>query len=241
MSRVYGRRLHNAPPLARRWLAVAHSGKLGAVGALLLVGALCSCGGSRIPAYGLPTTLAKSSLSDDRIPYGTLVREDFKSASPPPNVAQYRDRMGAATCVTIQPNDFRVGLRRLPDGGYEARAAQLSFVALMDRGCSWWNESNVRHTVKYVLEHEQIHFALFEIGVRRLNADARQIEARTVGRSKSPRAASRDTLSRLVEETGAVMKRVIERSRQFDEETSLGYEPKLQREWALRVARELGE
>jgi hypothetical protein len=44
----------------------------------------------------------------------------------------------------------------------------------MNRDCSWWNEKATMDAA-YVLEHEQIHFALTELGARSLSANAAQI------------------------------------------------------------------
>ena len=42
----------------------------------------------------------------------------------------------------------------------------LRFRAQMDRKCSWWNPKDLGFPQEYILEHEQIHFALCELGAR---------------------------------------------------------------------------
>jgi hypothetical protein len=90
-----------------------------------------------------------------------------------------------------------------------------------------------------VLEHEQIHFALFELGARRLNASAkavaRDIEQQGDSRSKLQSNAE-NKLRRAVQKE---MAKIVRQNDAFDEDTSLGYKPKRQKAWLERVTAEL--
>ena len=91
----------------------------------------------------------------------------------------------------------------------------------------------------YVLEHEQIHFALYELGARPLNA--------SVGRIADDVRAEGSTLDEVRQHADYILRRalvdalavILERNRAFDEDTSLGYKPERQKAWLSRVAQEL--
>ena len=92
------------------------------------------------------------------------------------------------------PRDL--GTRR-PDGSvfYRSGATRLRFFAQMDRNCSWWNPGEVGLPDDYILEHEQIHFALFELEARRLNESAAEI-----GEAVSVTADSKEEAARGAQE-----------------------------------------
>ncbi len=46
---------------------------------------------------------------------------------------------------------------------------RLRFRAEMERDCSWWNPGVRSRDEPRILEHEQMHFVLFEIAARHLN------------------------------------------------------------------------
>ena len=202
---------------------------------------------SELPGYAKPQGRVLSQdelgmISRDLVRYRRITREDFRAAEPPPHVVGYEDRLGAATCALITPlANARVEVRELPTGVFVARVLDLGFEARMDRQCSWWNDAHTGQSPEYVLEHEQIHFALFELEARRLNAEAAAMASRlgASGRSQEAvMAAYNDALRRELE---VAAKRVIERSLEFDEDTSNSYRPDRQRAWHERVSRELGE
>jgi hypothetical protein len=146
------------------------------------------------------------------------------------------------TCALISPfASARVQVRELPTGGFEARVLGLGFEAWMDRECSWWNEAHAGQPPEYVLEHEQIHFALFELEARHLNGEAATIASRLGGTGPSQQAVMATYAAALRRELEVAAKRVLERSLEFDEDTSNSYRPDRQRAWREQVSRELGE
>ncbi len=81
----------------------------------------------------------------------------------------------AVTCAyVVASQDARIFPEPATDptgaDGYRARIEGLRFDALMSRSCSWWNPDNAVSPA-YVLQHEQIHFDIFEVTERRLNQD----------------------------------------------------------------------
>ena len=109
----------------------------------------------------------------------------------------------------------------------------------MDRSCSWWNDAASSIPPAYVLEHEQIHFALAELAARGLNARAASLARGFQFETYRPEELAPNA-KRYVE--GAIrqaMQALVERNASFDRDTSLGYQPDKQAAWLDRVEAEL--
>jgi hypothetical protein len=209
--------------------------------------ALVFLGCSRLPDSAAPSgglvDPASVDLSDS-ISYRTLTRADFKGTQAPAPFAAVADRVGAATCghVLTTPDTQLAIVGEGVQGGdmrYRVSVKQLRFRALMDRSCSWWNDRVATFAPDYVLEHEQIHFALYELGARRLNASASDI-----ARKMQNEGSSKDDVQREAEQTlrQAVLDEVetiLAENRSFDEDTSLGYKPERQKVWLGKVTSQL--
>lgn len=197
--------------------------------------------------------------SADVISWRPLRRSDFRGERPPGAFGTGAVRPVAVSCayVVASPQariypepvgDPRPESRpesrlesRLESGaeaGYRARIEGLTFQALMSRSCSWWNPDNMVSPA-YVLQHEQIHFDIFEVTARRLNHDlpgllevmdvrGPTVEAVVNGAQRYVQQA----LSRGLESAGAL-------NQKFDMETSWGFEPQRQNSWRLRLDRDL--
>jgi len=212
--------------------------------AALAVAAACSGGSGGappLPEYAQPsvTVVQPGEYNPvDTIAYRQLTREDFRGASPPKAISGHGFRVGAYTCAAIMPNavDVNLAIARDPgNGDYVARFPALRFQAKMDRACSWWNPDEVGLSMGYTLEHEQIHFAIFEIEARSLEGEVNALR----GRGRSPRAA-RDALQRAHDDAvRRATQRVLERSTRFDQETSGVPDAAAQARWAERVRGEL--
>jgi hypothetical protein len=214
---------------------------------LLCVG-LVGFGCSQLPAYAAPSSrvLDPSAVGEaELISYRTLSKDDFLAAAPPPERAAHADQLGALTCAYIVTT---------PDTGYEMREerakgvstftvrfTKIGLVARMDRKCSWWNADGNPADEPYVLQHEQIHFALAEAEARRSS-----LRGRELARSWSEQhATSQDAEAAVQRQLGALvndaMESLLEVSTAFDEETSVEHSPERQREWFKRVNGELAE
>ena len=215
--------------------------------ALLTLPLLLACRAS-LPDYAAPKRMDvdyADLASRDTIRYRTLTRADFLGTKPPAAFAAVADRLGAATCghLVLPPAKLLITNRTDASGDseYEVVVESLEFYAEMDRTCSWWNPNFVGMKHDYVLEHEQIHFALFEIQARRLRAKIPELKAHvrsTGSSSQEVQALAQQKLNETLEEH---MAEVMDRNRAFDEDTSLGYNPKKQKEWLARVNAELAE
>src|SRR6187549_2978988 len=208
------------------------------------VGLVAGC--SRLPEYAAPQgrVADPNELSGgDTIAYRTLTRSDFKASRLPANANAYAQKIGAMTCARVSTTaDTGFVTRETRDASgavsVEVRFQRLGFVALMDRDCSWWNPVESLPE-SYVLQHEQIHFAITELGARALNTRAPSL-MRDIGfvTSSQDEAKSRmrDELEQLLQEA---MDELVERHRDFDEDTSGIYEPAAQERWFQQVSEEL--
>ncbi len=207
--------------------------------------ALLLCGGGGLPEFAQPRgSVGIAFDAGDAIPYRSLTRDDFRGSEPPPHLAPHRERIGAATCAWIVTTpETAVAIAPLPDRGapeYQAVPVALGFQAFMDRSCSWWNDEQGDLAADYVLEHEQIHFALFELAARRLNARAREISESVTAVGATPEEAADVAEQRLRAVLERVLGEALERNREFDEETSFGHSEQRQRVWKQQVEHELG-
>jgi hypothetical protein len=205
-------------------------------------------GCSTLPEYAAPkggVVEAGKLDSSDVIGYRLLTRADFRGTHAPPEFAQVADRVGAATCGQVRTTSdttFFIKWRQETPSSEKhhwVEVKKLSFMALMDRRCSWWNDKAAARAPGYVLQHEQIHFALYELGARKLNASVealkRDMTAEGGSQAEVESRAQRALNDALVKAT----EDLLERNREFDEDTSLGYRPDRQRAWLQRVNEEL--
>jgi hypothetical protein len=195
---------------------------------------------ARLPDYAMPrveVVEAAQLAKTDGIPYRKLTRGDFRATQAPIASASHAAQMSAFTCANVVPKgDIQMELRqRSAAGDFVARSTGASFVARMDRNCSWWNPAPSDEASNYILQHEQIHFAIAELAARDLTKQVRQLSA--TGDSPEQAAAA---LQRAVD---AVFRDVVhemtERNADFDRDTSGRHDPELQQSWYDRVSREL--
>lgn len=208
---------------------------------------LVACG-PRLPDYAAPkggVVEAGKLDSTDLIPYRPLTRADFRGAHVPPEFAAVAERVGAATCGQVRTTtDTAFSINWQKDGGKERHwvtVERLGFVAFMDRRCSWWNDKVAARAPSYVLEHEQIHFALYELGARRLNASVDSIRRAMVTQGSSQREVEEHAQRALNAALTEATEHLLDRNRDFDRDTSLGYRPERQRVWLQKVTAELAE
>jgi hypothetical protein len=204
-------------------------------------------GCSRLPDSAAPSGgLVDPSSVDlsDAIPYRTLTRADFKGTKAPAPFAAVADRVGAATCghVLTTPETQLAIVGEGVQGGemrYRVSVKALRFRALMDRSCSWWNDGVAAFAPEYVLEHEQIHFALYELGARQLNESASEIARKMQNEGSSKEDVQRAAEQTLRQAVLDAVEEILEENRAFDEDTSLGYKPDRQKVWLGKVTSKL--
>lgn len=214
----------------------------------LCAGLLLGC--ATLPEYAAPkggVVDAGKLDSSDVIGYRQLTRADFRGTQAPPEFAPVAARVGAATCGQVRTTadtTFLINWRQETPKGQKrhwVEVKKLEFMALMDRHCSWWNEKAASRAPAYVLQHEQIHFALYELGARKLNASVDSISREMKAEGSSPQEVQEHAQKALNEALQKATDELLERNRDFDQDTSLGYRPDRQRAWLQKVTQELAE
>jgi len=212
--------------------------------------ALSLVGCSTLPEYAAPkggVVDAGKLDSSDVIGYRQLTRADFRGTQAPPEFAPVAARVGAATCGQVRTTadtTFLINWRQASptsEKRHWVEVKKLGFMALMDRRCSWWNEKAASRAPGYVLQHEQIHFALYELGARKLNALVDSISHEMKAEGSSQQEVQALAQKALNEALQKATDDLLQRNREFDEDTSLGYRPDRQRAWLRKVTEELAE
>jgi hypothetical protein len=208
--------------------------------AVALALSLASCAEARAPDYKEPTVrlVDPAQLAHrDALPYRTLMRADFRATAPPGDDALGAEHMSAYTCANVIPKGALLleAQQAVPGGPFTARPQPIELIAVMDRDCSWWNPDQRGDQQAYVLQHEQIHFAITEATARELT---RRIGAlRATGDSAEAAAAA---LQRRIDGVSRdVTRAMTERHSDFDRDTSGRHEPALQQRWYDRLRTEL--
>jgi hypothetical protein len=179
----------------------------------------------------------------DLIRYRTLSRADFRGTAPSGPAADHADKVGAQT-FSIVKHDPGVGFagKQTTEPNGEKRIVgkieNLRFRAWMDRSRSWWNPKPGGAPESYVLQHEQIHFALVEIEAGVMNEEGKKLMKRTF-ESDDDEELQADVEAAINSIVKEGMERLLETSRDFDEDTSARYDPKKQSQWWHRVRRQL--
>jgi hypothetical protein len=211
-------------------------------------GALACATSKTLPDYAAPkgrVVEAKDLDASDVISYRKLTQADFRGTQAPREFAPVADRVGAATCGQVRTSDDTVFLLKwrqesaVSPKQHWMEVPKLAFVALMDRRCSWWNPKTASRAPDYILEHEQIHFALYELGARKLNAAVGDIKQALTKRGASQQEVQEHAQQALNDVLAEATEQLVERNREFDQDTSLGYRPERQRVWLRRVTEEL--
>lgn len=211
---------------------------------VVLLAVLSGC--ARLPDYALPrggVLVADPAMLDEAFTYRQLTRADFKAAALSPDRAMHEASINAHTCTRIRPTpDSKLTVSRNRYNGavvYIGSIATIGFEAIMIPGCSWWNPAMPARSHAYVLQHEQIHFALVELTARRLTVDARE-KARTfmaihptVEEARAEVAATVNAWIRSATEASLATHTA------FDEDTSLFHSPKWQQWWQEKVDSQL--
>jgi hypothetical protein len=205
---------------------------------LLLVASGCAT--SRLPDYALPQVQVvdpQQLAKTDGVAYRKLTRADFRGAKSPRAGEHGELDMTAYTCANIATQrGIDVDLRQPgPGEPFVARPMKVAFVARMDRDCSWWNPQPSGESQEYVLQHEQIHFAIVELAARDLTRRTQQLTAT----GDSPQAAAAALQRRLDTLFQASIDAMAERQKRFDLDTSGRNDAKLQQRWFDDVMAEL--
>lgn len=224
-------------------MASVFTGRVTPLFTLLVLILLAGC--SRLPDYGLPRIYpGTTALPDHVVSYRTLVVADFQ-ATKLPGFLQHHDReLNAHTAVairTVSGAQYMVSPSQEDRSTtmYSGQVKNLAFEAVMIPAHSWWNPSLAREKTDYVLQHEQIHFALMELAARRLTERVAKEQDRLAVKESSSEAVQEKLLGRIDLWLAESEEEVLRQHTDFDHATSHRYAPAVQQQWYEQVEREL--
>jgi len=213
---------------------------------LLLAGLIAGC--ARLPEYARPQFHQPEggSLSDgEGFGYRALTVEDFQAGALPPQYNQYNHHINAHSCISIRTSEnSRVRITQGVYGGetfFVGSFPEVGFEAVFVPACSWWNPEVPPARRAYVLQHEQIHFALAELAARRLTREAREELKTYLAVNATYKAVQDELRAKLETLTRDAMQASFEEHTDFDEDTSLYFDPRAQRWWREEVEGRLAE
>jgi hypothetical protein len=211
--------------------------------ALLLL-ALLFAACSRLPPYSQPRGEASDGvLPSQIIAYRPLTVGDFLAKELPEDLRGHGSHLNAHTTTAIRTRPgTSIALTSVETAGRKmscGRVENLAFEAVMIPERSWWSPTLPKEQVWYVLQHEQVHFALMEIAARKLNQRAVKKPEQLTVCEESPEAAAGQLSETLDLWLAEAEEETLRLHSDFDEATSSLYAPRTQQRWYERVIREL--
>jgi hypothetical protein len=212
----------------------------------LWLGLTLAC--ARLPEYARPRIVQAHEQRETLVagfPYRPLTPDDFRAASLSEELAKHAERINAHATIRIRvtaDSSFRITSWDLYGKSYFLGSiGHLAFEAVMLPDRSWWNPKIPADRRNYVLQHEQIHFALTELTARQLTNNAHKWASDVLVIEPTPKEVLVELARQINERINAAMKASLKRQAKFYEETSLFYSPKWQQWWASSVEDELKE
>ncbi len=208
--------------------------------ALLLIGCF-TAGCTRLPQFATPyiSTGADELSSGSFILYRKLTRADFRAKNLPARLVHEKGRINAHATLSIRSSvnsQFRIYPAENSNGRqYCGEIISLRFDAVMFPEDSWWNPQLERKHFAYVLQHEQIHFALMARGASRLSERADREMKKMEYCGITEHEARQKLLSRLRSFIHGEKKELLREHTAFDEDTSGRFNQRLQNWWYEKV------
>ncbi len=215
--------------------------------AVLLLLLIWASACAHLPEYAKPRTIQNDEIREgllNAFTYRQLTREDFRAASLPENMSPHGKGINAQSVITIRAtadSNVRI-IRRQPlldQVNYVGTLDHLAFEAVMIPGNSWWNPKINAAMAGYVLQHEQIHFALTELAARKLTRDSRKWASNLSVIKETPERVYSEIAQQIKGMINSALEANKKRHLKFDEETSLFYSPSWQAWWLEMVEKEL--
>jgi len=201
---------------------------------------------AQLPDYAKPRTMQIDEIHKvipTGFTYRQLTPEDFRATSLPENLSAHAEGINAQAATQIRvtaDSNFSITRRPFLDRiDYSGSINHIAFEAVMIPNNSWWNPK-IKAAIKgYVLQHEQIHFALTELAARKLTSDARKWSSNLLIIKQTPQEVHAEIVRQIKDMINSAMKANQKRHLKFDEDTSLFYNPSWQVWWLETVKKEL--
>jgi hypothetical protein len=210
--------------------------------------AVSFAGCAELPDYAKPRTIPREEGSVPRttaFTYRLLTRDDFRAVSLPQNISEHGQHINAQSAIVIRltpDSRFSIGPWTLWGGvQYLGRIDQIAFEAVFIPETSWWNPRMNPAKTAYVLQHEQIHFAIIELAARQLTRESQEWAPLFLMIKPTPEEVSAEISKLIKEKINAAMEANKERHLEFDSHTSLSFSPLWQSWWAETVQNELDQ
>lgn len=203
-------------------------------------------GCAQLPEYTRPRMVRADDLQKTPatgFTYRVLTPEDFRAASLSGNMAEHAERINAHAATQIRltaDSSFRIISGDLYGQGYFFGSIErLGFEAVMLPDRSWWNPKIPANMRGYVLQHEQIHFAITELAARQLTGDGQKWASDVLVIKPTPQEVQAELARQIKDRINAAMETSLKRQAEFDEDTSLFVNPRRQQWWSWTVEDEL--
>jgi len=213
---------------------------------ILLLGLIAGC--AQLPKHAQPHFYApqdEALVSRKGFGYRQLLVTDFKATSLPSDYRQYDHSIGAQSCISIRPSrDLKIHIGQAYYQNmlfYSGTLSHLKFEAIFVPECSWWNPALDRRKTEYVLQHEQIHFALAELAARKLTSKAAYEMQSYIAFGNSYSEVEKEIVEKLKNMGQETMEASLQEHTRFDEDTSLFHDPQAQRKWLKNIEIRLAE
>ena len=201
-----------------------------------------------LPEHAKPRFLAPevdNQISKKGFSYRQLEITDFQAESLPVDFRKYTHKIGAQSCIGIRPSkDTKISITQALYQDmlfYTGTISQLKFEAVFVPSCSWWNTEVVKSREEYVLQHEQVHFALAELAARKLTMEASSEAKSYLAIGNNYIQVQEDVLGKLKSMGREMMEASLKEHTEFDEDTSMLYDPHIQKKWRENVRVRLGD
>ena len=212
----------------------------------LLPAFLWLLGCAQLPEYARPHIVELNdgqAFQKQGFSYRELAVDDFQAPSLPKTLASHTQNIAAYSCCRIRlTKDARYKITRGSFKGqvhYFGGIKYIAFEAVMIPDCSWLNPDIEEENIDYVLQHEQIHFALMELAARELNRKAHKVAQDYLAIQPTYRAAREEIEAKIKQMVRSANEAVLKDHTAFDEDTSLYYDPESQQQWLERVEEQL--
>lgn len=175
--------------------------------------------------------------------YRDLTMEDFNADSLVEPMMEHAGKINAHAAIQIRvtaDSSIRMTQSHLYAQVYFFGSIErIGFEAVMLPERSWWNPGIPPGLRTYVLQHEQIHFALAEIAARRLTKESREWAPKVLVVKPTPQEVRWELARQIQDKINAAMEESLKRQSKFDEDMSLFYDPRRQQWWYWAVEDEL--
>jgi hypothetical protein len=175
----------------------------------------------------------------DLIAYRTLTRDDFRGPVADRSLtAASHATTPKCTSISLTPREVVTRVESAPGGtSYVATLENPVFFATFARGCSW-PSPDASHPDAYVLEHEQIHFAIGELEARRMNARVETIVQRIRSAGSDREAINRRAALELRAVLAEAEEACLAKDILFDDQVRGGDRVR-QRQWFHKITADL--